>query len=237
MSYRPLASKVKRLGARALRGVWSGRNARERQFVTAKWAGISSSVPPIAQRLRGIKKTKSLDSQITELANSNQLAAIIQQGVLRHTHTPWESPVRLGPPRRSTRAIGAPQLRAWFTQNLDAARSPNKRRGHSKCADGLMKSWPKYDADLDPDLRAKLHFIPIGIKILTGRTGDDCAAKRTLDALSMHRTPFAQRSPRILVALGAAGPNRDRRAEVRQALSGHPDVAHVVEGHLDQNEF
>ena len=133
--------------------------------------------------------------------------------------------------------LGAPQLRAWFTQNLDAARSPNKRRGHSKCADGLMKSWPKYDADLDPDLRAKLHFIPIGIKILTGRTGDDCAAKRTLDALSMHRTPFAQRSPRILVALGAAGPNRDRRAEVRQALSGHPDVAHVVEGHLDQNEF
>ena len=54
----------------------------------------------------------------------------------------------------------------------------------------------------------------------------------------MHRTPFfAQRSPRILVALGTAGPNRDRRAEVRQALSGHPDVAHVVEGHLDQNEF
>ena len=39
------------------------------------------------------------------------------------------------------------------------------------------------------------------------------------------------------MALGTAGPNRDRRAEVRQALSGHPDVAHVVEGHLDQNEF
>ena len=62
--------------------------------------------------------------------------------------------------------------KAWFTQNLDAARSRNKRRGHSKCADGLMKSWPKYDSDLYPDLRAKLHFVPIGTKILTGRTGD-----------------------------------------------------------------
>ena len=36
----------------------------------------------------------------------------------------------------------------------------------------------------------------------------------------MHRTPFfAQRSPRILVALGTAGPNRDRRAEVVKLLS------------------
>ena len=96
--------------------------------------------------------------------------------------------------------LGAPQLRAWFTQNLDAARSRNKRRGHSKCADGLMRSWPKYDADLDATLRAKLHFVPIGIKILTGRTGDGCAAARTLDALRMSRPPFARRSPRILVA-------------------------------------
>ena len=100
-----------------------------------------------------------------------------------------------------------------------------------------MKSWPKYDSDLYPDLRAKLHFVPIGTKILTGRTGDDCAAARTLDALRMSRPPFSRRSPRILVALGTAGPNRDRRAEVVKLLSGHPDVAHVVEGHLDQNEF
>ncbi|CAH0376976.1 unnamed protein product [Pelagomonas calceolata] len=133
--------------------------------------------------------------------------------------------------------LGAPQLRGWFTQNLDAARSRNKRRGHSKCADGLMRSWPKYDADLDATLRAKLHFVPIGIKILTGRTGDGCAAARTLDALRMSRPPFARRSPRILVALGTAGPNRDRRAEVVKLLSGRPDVAHVVEGHLDQDEF
>ena len=127
--------------------------------------------------------------------------------------------------------------KAWFTQNLDAARSRNKRRGHSKCADGLMKSWPKYDSDLYPDLRAKLHFVPIGTKILTGRTGDDCAAARTLDALrTLPRPPFARRSPRILVALGLAL-QRDRRADVKKMLSGHPDVAHVVEGHLDQNEF
>ena len=100
-----------------------------------------------------------------------------------------------------------------------------------------MRSWPKYDSDLDPDLRAKLHFVPVGIKILTGRSGDDCAAKRTLDALSMSRPPFAGRSPQILVAFGVAGANRDRRAEVKKLLSGRPDVAHVVEGMLDQNEF
>ena len=39
------------------------------------------------------------------------------------------------------------------------------------------------------------------------------------------------------MALGTAGPNRDRRAEVVKLLSGRPDVAHVVQGHLDQNEF
>ena len=38
------------------------------------------------------------------------------------------------------------------------------------------------------------------------------------------------------MALGTYA-NRDRRAEVKKLLSGHPDVAHVVEGHLDQNEF
>ena len=72
--------------------------------------------------------------------------------------------------------LAAPPLRAWFTQNLDAARSPNKRRGHSKCADELMKSWPKYDSDLDATLRAKLHFVPVGIKILTGGKcdGNNC---------------------------------------------------------------
>ena len=134
--------------------------------------------------------------------------------------------------------LGAPQLRAWYTQNLDAARSPNKRRGHSKCADGLMKSWPKYDSDINDTLRAKLHPVPIGIKILTGRSGDDCAAKRTLDALrTLPRPPFSRRSPQIWVALGVAGARRDRRAEVVKLLSGQPDVANVVEGHLDQNEF
>ena len=106
-----------------------------RASASLSWAVASSGARKIAARLRGIKKTKSLDSQITGRAVSNQLAPIIQQGVLRR------------------------------------------------------------------------------------------------------RPPFSQRSPRILVALGTAGPNRDRRAEVRQALSGHPDVAHVVEGHLDQNEF
>jgi hypothetical protein len=72
--------------------------------------------------------------------------------------------------------LGAPQLRGWFTQNLDAARSPNKRRGHSRCADELMRSWPKYDSDLDATLRAKLHFVPVGIKILTGGKcdGNNC---------------------------------------------------------------
>ena len=89
---------------------------------------------------------------------------------------------------------------------------------------------------VDATLRAKLHAVPIGIKILTGRTGDDCAAKRTLDALRMSRPPFAERSPQILVALGVNA-NRDRRAEVVKLLSGRPDVAHVVEGMLDQNEF
>ena len=53
----------------------------------------------------------------------------------------------------------------------------------------------------------------------------------------MSRPPFAGRSPQILVAFGVAGANRDRRAEVKKLLSGRPDVAHVVEGHLDQNEF
>ena len=99
-----------------------------------------------------------------------------------------------------------------------------------------MKSWPKYDSDLDATLRAKLYPVPIGIKILTGRTGGDCAAKRTLDALRMSRSLFSKRSPRILVALGLAL-QRDRRAEVVKLLSGRPDFAHVVEGHLDQNEF
>ena len=53
----------------------------------------------------------------------------------------------------------------------------------------------------------------------------------------MSRPPFAGRSPQILVAFGVAGANRDRRAEVKKLLSGRPDVAHVVEGMLDQNEF
>ena len=54
--------------------------------------------------------------------------------------------------------------------------------------------------------------------------------------MELSRPPFARRSPRILVALGLAL-QRDRRAEVVKLLSGRPDVAHVVEGHLDQNEF
>ena len=53
----------------------------------------------------------------------------------------------------------------------------------------------------------------------------------------MSRPPFAGRSPQILVAFGHAGANRDRRAEVKKLLLGRPDVAHVVEGMLDQNEF
>ena len=40
-----------------------------------------------------------------------------------------------------------------------------------------------------------------------------------------------------MVAFGVAGARRDRRAEVKKLLSGRKDVAHVVEGHLDQNEF
>ena len=38
------------------------------------------------------------------------------------------------------------------------------------------------------------------------------------------------------MALGLAL-QRDRRAEVVKLLSGRADVAHVVEGHLDQNQF